>query len=191
LFDGVEQAVESPLRSRQRVPSDQEASECDRFNRLHLLPQPRQRSLPHGAQHFGVAPLSAASPGPKLAVHHPAACQELGQCRINHRHSEAESRADVLAGKWPVGPAEPADQIAHRIRDRLQERHRQAGRHRNTNRIAVAGCIFGGDKPLFAAGEAHREHPSRLDQLVDRRLGDPWITAQLDLGARQVAKPQQ
>ena len=88
-------------------------------------------------------------------------------------------------------PAEPADQIAHRVRHRLEQRHRQAGRHRDTDRIAVAGRILDRDEALFAAGETHREDPPGLDELVDRRLGDPRLTAQLDLGARQIAKPQQ
>ena len=97
----VEQAVEPESRPRQRMPADEEAPERRRFDRLDFLPQPRQRSLPHRAQHFGVAPLAAAAARPELAVDDAAARHQTLQRGIDHRHAEAEARADVLARERP------------------------------------------------------------------------------------------
>ena len=157
------------LRPRQRMPADQEAPERDRFDRLDFLPQPRQRSLPHGAQHFGVAPLAAAAARAELAVNDAAAGQQRSQRGLDHRDAEAEARADVLAGERSVRAAEPPHQIADRIGHRLEQRHRQARRHRHADRIAIARGILDRDETLFAAGESHREGPPGLDELVDRR----------------------
>ena len=83
----------SPWRwPRQPVPVHEEAAERRRLNRLDLLPQPRQRSLPHRAQHLGVAPLAAAAAGTEFAVDHPASGQQPRQRRIDHREAQAQAR---------------------------------------------------------------------------------------------------
>jgi hypothetical protein len=146
LLDHVEQPVEAGARPRQAVPRHQEAAEGRGIHRLDLLSQLRERSLPHVAQHFGVAPFAAAAPRPELAIGHAAGGAQAHQRRIDHGAAQAQARAQIAAGKWPVRARIPAHEVADRIGDRLEQRLGQAGRQGCAQAVAIARGVFNRDQ---------------------------------------------
>ena len=69
--------------------------------------------------------------------------------------------------------------------NRLSERHRQTERHVAAERIAVPGCVFGGDMARLAA-ELHLDRSACAGELVDPLPGRA-IAAHIDFGGREIA----
>ena len=159
------------------------------FDGFDFLPQPRERSLPHGAQHLGVAPFTPAPARSELAVDGAAHRQQAHERGLDNRGAEAETGADVACGEWSVRAAEAADQIGHRIGNRLEQRVGKTRRQRHADGVAVTSRVFHRDE-AFVAGDANGQQPSRFQQLVERWCGDTRVAPHLDFGPRQIPEAE-
>ena len=172
------------------MPRDQEPPEHLRLDRLHLLPQPRQRAPPQAPQDLRVAPLAAVAAGPELAFDHAPGIGEALQRGLDHCRTQSQARRHVRRRERAVGAGVAPHQVRHGVGRFLEQRLGQALRQRRAQRIAIACRIFDGDEP-FLAGHAHAQDAPLGEELGDGRLREVRCRARAQLLARQVAQPQQ
>ena len=81
---------------------DEETAEHRWLDRLHLVPQPRERSAAQRAQDLGVAPLTAVPARTELALDDAPRPGQAMQGRRHHADAEPEPRGDVGRRERPV-----------------------------------------------------------------------------------------
>src|SRR5687767_15751633 len=90
--DGIRDKLLTGVQTCALPICDQEAAERRRVDRLDLLAQLRQRSLPHTAQHLRVAPFAPAAAWPELAVGHAAGRAQAHRSEERRVGKECRSR---------------------------------------------------------------------------------------------------
>ena len=153
-LNGVQQGIEVRVRGaagiQQALPVSKEASECVLFNGLDLPAEFGERLSADLPEDFGVAPFAVQSAGAETAFEHPSLDRELTQGILNHRRIESEAIGNLFLRERTVSARITANQFQNRMRDRVDERCRQAGWQWNAEGIAIACSIFDGDQVAFA-----------------------------------------
>ncbi len=133
------------------MPADQKAGIDVPGHRLHIFPQPGERTRLHTTEDFRVAPLLLTAAGKEGAVQERSRVLQPSQ-RLQHK-----SRREVPAGggsrrrEGRVGAREPEKQPLERILRGLEERLRNTERRRHPERIPVASGILHRDPALLSA----------------------------------------
>ena len=171
------------------MPGADEPDVCLRLNRLDFLSQLRQRTAADRAQHVTVTPLSLRATGTKLSFNEAPALDKTTQCHRHDRNAKPVAARHVVRSERPVRSRVTKDEIARRVRDRLEVAIGKAGGKRCAKSIAIAAGILDGDESLLAR-DAHDDDAARLQQLARGCLGIDE-RALRDLLDRQIAEAQQ
>ena len=119
------------------------------------------------AEKFGVAPLAVKAAGAEASFEHASFDGELTQGVLNDCRIESEPVGNFLLRERAVGSAESPNELEHRLRDRGEERGRQARRKRNSERVAVSRGVLNGDETSFS-GDAKFKETTSTEEAVDR-----------------------
>src|SRR6266545_4213378 len=124
-----------------------------------IRPPPRSTLFPYTtlfrsppaepAEHLDLDPLLSPAAGPELPAYHPARLLQPPQRLGHHGHAQPQPRRRVVFDERPVGPGEPAHQVPDGVVHRLQERRREPGRQRGSQRVAEPRGVLGRGPPLL------------------------------------------
>ena len=167
LRDRVEERGLPTLAGIDAVPRHRESTERVLIHRLDLTAKARERSPAEGAEHTRIDPLRAFAPRAELSFHDRAGLGEPAQRLDDRRFSQTETSGRVARNERPVGARVAAQQRHERVRViSHEERGGETERQADTERVAIAARILGGDEtPL--AGDPDVEDAALADKLRD------------------------
>jgi hypothetical protein len=190
LLDGIEQGIEAGARPCHAVPRDGQPAEGVGVDGLDLLPQPRERALPHRAQHAGLAPLLVRAARAERALDDTPRRGEALQRAVDGRAAQPEPLRALVGRERQVRARIAEDEIAERIAHRLQQRLGESRRQRGAERVAVARRVLDGAEARRAEDRQAHDPPRALERR-QRRGHVAQVAARDDLVRGQVAQPQQ
>ena len=137
LLDRVEQRIGTVPALRDSLPGRRKPSEHGLIDRLHFVPQLRERAPPDQTEDARVGPFAAAPSGPELAFDQPSLRREADQHRFGRRLAEGVAcrKGGCAEGRVRSGISER--EIADRIGNRFEERFGQTDRQWHAERVAI------------------------------------------------------
>ena len=139
----------------------------------YLRPARRERGPAQSGQDLGVAPLLAAAQGaggfgPEVAFDHPSLAGQPDQGVSHNSDAQSQRLRDISCDERAVGAREPADEVAERIVDRVEKRHRKALRWRDPEPVPQPAGIFGSCEPHDVSSAGDLDGPAGADQLGEQ-----------------------
>jgi hypothetical protein len=169
--------VAGAARGEKALPVGEEAGEgvlLDGFDFTAKLGEGFATNL---AENFGIAPFAVKAAGAKSTFEHAAFVGQQAQGVFNDSGIEGEAVRRFVQRERAMGAGKAADKFEDRLRNGLEQRSGQAGRQGDTERVTVAGGIFGGDESsgIFTAwSEADFEQAAGTDQTVNG-FEERWV----------------
>src|SRR5947209_3291142 len=132
-----------------------------------------------------MAVLPTGMSGPELAREEVSSRRQPLQRMLDFAQRQVPANRRVRAEERDVGAGPAQQQRNQWVVGLFQERIGKANREGDTERVAIASCILGGD-PSFFVGDPNQRRAARLLELFEPFQSD---AAGLSLGGRQVAQP--
>lgn len=149
------------------MPVSKETSERVLFNGLDLASKFGEGLTADLPEDLGVAPFAMQSARAEAAFEHPSLDCELTQGIFDDRRIESETVGYFLLREWTVRAGVAANKFQNRLRDRVDEGCRQAGREWNAERVTIACSIFDRNETTFAS-DAEFEQTAGAEEAVYR-----------------------